>query len=196
MNDFIIQQINENYKIKQLLLENNEYIEQIKAITNTIIHAYQSENKIMICGNGGSAADAQHMAAELVSKFRFDRKALPAIALTTNSSILTSIGNDFDYNNIFERQVEAFGNQGDILIGISTSGNSKNITKAFKKAKGLGVISIALLGKDGGENKQYADMSLILPSNDTPRIQESHIMIIHIICDLVEKTLFSDFTYE
>lgn len=190
MNDFIINQINNSIKPKQLLLENEEYINKIKAIATIIVKAFKNRNKVLLCGNGGSAADAQHIAAEFVSKFRLDRKALAAIALTTNTSVLTSIGNDYIYNQIFERQVEAFGEKGDVLIGISTSGNSKNITKAFIKAKEMGVTSIALLGKDGGENKKYATVSIIVPSYDTPRIQESHIMIEHIICDIVEKILF------
>lgn len=190
MRDFIINQMRKSIEPKNIMIEDPEYIEKIELISSKIIDAYKSENKVLICGNGGSAGDAQHIAGEFVSKFRLERKALPAIALHTNTSVLTSIGNDYDYGFIFERQVEAFGQKGDILIGISTSGNSENITRAFKKAKELGVTSVGLLGKDGGENKEYSDISIIVPSNDTPRIQESHIMIGHIICDIVEKSLF------
>lgn len=190
MREFIQNQIKESIEAKEKILYDNEFLNKISKSAGLIIESYKKGNKVLICGNGGSAADSQHIAGELVSKFRIDRKALPAIALNTNTSILTAVGNDYDYSNIFERQVEAFGNQGDILIVISTSGNSKNITKALIKAKGLGVTTIALLGKDGGENSKYADISLIIPSNDTPRIQESHIMIGHIICDIVEKELF------
>lgn len=196
MQSFIIDQIRQSIEPKKLMLENEEFIEKIRLVSDKIIEVYKNGKKVLICGNGGSAADAQHIVGEFVSKFRLDRKALPAIALNTNTSILTSIGNDYDYGFIFERQLEAFGQKGDILIGISTSGNSENITRVFKKAKELGVISVGLLGKDGGKNKKYCDISIIVPSNDTPRIQESHIMIGHIICDIVEKSLFGDDKFE
>lgn len=192
MQNFVKKQIEESIEVKKNILENENYINKIIEISNLIINAYKKGNKVMICGNGGSAADSQHIAAEFVSKFRKDRKALPAIAMNTNTSTLTSIGNDYEYNRIFERQVEAFGKEGDVLIGISTSGGSKNISRAFMQAKQIGMTSVALLGKDGGENKNYADISFIVPSNDTPRVQESHIMIGHIICDIVEGTLFGE----
>lgn len=192
MKDFIVNEIQDSIQAKQLLIKDKNAIEEIKSAADKIIEAYKKGNKVLICGNGGSAGDSQHIAAEFVSKFRMDRRALPAIALTTNTSILTSIGNDYEYNKVFERQVEAYSKEGDILIGISTSGKSLNISRAFETAKRLGVFSIGLLGKDGGENKNYCDMTIIVPSYDTPRIQESHIMIGHIICDLVETSLFGE----
>ncbi|WP_185903657.1 D-sedoheptulose 7-phosphate isomerase [Hathewaya massiliensis] len=190
MIDLIKKYIHESIEPKKRILEDKEFLNLIENVANVIIEAFKRGNKVLVCGNGGSAADSQHMVGEFVSKFRLDRKALPAIALTTNSSILTSIGNDYEYKNIFERQVEALGNKGDILIGISTSGNSENITLAFKKAHEKGLTNIGLLGRDGGENKNHSDISIIVPSNDTARIQESHILIEHILCDLVEQNLF------
>lgn len=172
------------------MLQDERFIEQIEEMAVKIIEAYNNGKKVLIFGNGGSAADAQHIAGELVSKFRLVRNSLPAIALTTDTSIMTSIGNDFGFTHVFEKQVEGLANEGDIVIGISTSGGSKNISLAFKMARRKGAYTIALLGKDGGENRKHANMALIVPSDDTPRIQESHIMIAHIICDIVEKSLF------
>ncbi|URZ14867.1 D-sedoheptulose 7-phosphate isomerase [Clostridium felsineum] len=190
MRSLIENQIKSSIEAKQKLLGDDNFIESIQNIVNIVIKAYRSGNKVLICGNGGSAADSQHIAAEFVSKFKMDRNALPAIALTVNTSVLTSIGNDYDYKNIFERQVEAFGKEGDVIIGISTSGNSPNISLALKKAKALGMITIGFLGRDGGDNKNYCDVPMVVPSEDTPRIQEAHIMIGHIMCELVEKELF------
>lgn len=192
MKEFIISQIKDSIHVKEKMLLDEQYIKKINEIAQVILEAYNHKRKVMFCGNGGSAADAQHLTAELVSKFRINRAALPALSLNTNTSILTSIGNDYEYNYIFERQVEAMGQDGDVLIGISTSGNSNNIISAFKQAKKMGIRTIGLLGNDGGINKEYADISLIVPSNDTPRIQEGHIMIGHIICDIVEKSLFEE----
>ena len=143
-------------------------------------------------GNGGSAADAQHLACELVSKFNFDRKAIPSIALTTNTSILTAISNDYSFEKVFSRQVEGIAEKGDILIGISTSGTSKNVIEALKKGKEKGTINIAFIGNKKDKIKLYSDYLIDIPSNETPRIQEMHIIIGHIICDLVEKSLFGD----
>jgi D-sedoheptulose 7-phosphate isomerase len=142
----------------------------------------------LIAGNGGSAADAQHFAGEIVGRFKKERKGYPAIALTTDASIITSWANDYDFNTIFSRQIEALGKEGDVFLGISTSGNSKNIIEAVKKAKEMGIFCICLLGKDGGELKNLTDLSIIIPSDNTPRIQECHIMIIHIICEELEKS--------
>lgn len=192
MKEFIKKQIIESIAPKKAILENDVYLNEIENISNILIKAFKKGNKLMICGNGGSAADAQHIVGEFVSKFRIDRASLPAIALNTNTSIMTSIGNDYEYNFMFERQVEGLGKDGDVLIGISTSGNSKNITRAFTKAKSMGITTVGFLGRNGGENKEYADVAIIVPSNDTPRIQESHIMIGHIVCDIVEKTLFGE----
>jgi len=143
--------------------------------------------KLLLFGNGGSAADAQHIAAELTGRYKSERKGLPAIALTTDTSALTAIGNDYGYKEVFKRQIEALANKGDIVIGISTSGNSKNVIKALKKAKKKGCKTIGLSGKDGGEMNEVCDINIVVPSNDTPRIQEMHILIGHIICQSVDN---------
>lgn len=146
-------------------------------------------NKVLICGNGGSAADAQHFAAELTGRYKVNRRALPALALTTDTSALTAIGNDYGYEYIFSRQVEALAHREDLLFCISTSGNSKNIILAAQKSKEIGCKCIHLGGRDGGEMLKLADINLIIPSQDTPRIQEMHIFIIHCLCDMIEKSL-------
>ncbi|XRO75820.1 D-sedoheptulose 7-phosphate isomerase [Methanocaldococcus sp. 28A] len=175
-----------NVKIK--FIEENE--ENLKKAIEIILEALKNGNKILICGNGGSAADAQHFAAEIVGRFKLERKGLPAIALTTDTSILTAIGNDYGFKKIFERQVEALGKKGDVLIGISTSGNSENVIRAVNKAKEMKIYTIGLLGKGGGNLKDIVDLALIVPSNDTARIQECHLTIYHVICEEVEKRLF------
>jgi D-sedoheptulose 7-phosphate isomerase len=147
-------------------------------------------NKLLVMGNGGSAADSQHFAAEIVGRFKLERRALPAIALSTDTSILTAIGNDYGFDAVFSRQVEALAAPGDIVVGISTSGNSPNVLKALNMAKARGCRTIGLLGKDGGSIKAACDLALVVPTEDTPRIQEGHITIIHIVCDLVEKAIF------
>ncbi|MBI4731594.1 MAG: D-sedoheptulose 7-phosphate isomerase [Chloroflexi bacterium] len=165
--------------------------EVIKQIANAIIRCFRQGNKLLICGNGGSAADAQHVAGEFVNRFRYDHAALPAIALTTDTSILTCIGNDSAFENIFSRQVEALAKQGDILVGISTSGGSPNILKALDTARALGVTTITFTGENGREKMGIkSDLSLVVPSTDTPRIQESHIFVWHVICGAVERALF------
>lgn len=162
----------------------------IESVVSLLAQAYRSGNKLLVMGNGGSAADAQHLAAEMVGRFKLERRALPALALTTDSSILTAVGNDYGFERAFSRQVEAHAVAGDVVIGISTSGNSPNVSLALQLAALSGCRTVALLGKDGGSIKDLAELSLIVPSDDTPRIQEGHITIIHIICDLVEKELF------
>ena len=152
--------------------------------------ALRSGNKLLVMGNGGSAADAQHFAAEIVGRFKLERRALPALALSTDSSILTAVGNDYGFESIFSSQVEAHAVAGDVVVGISTSGNSPNVQLALQLAAETGCRTIALLGKDGGSIKDVAELSLVIPSHDTPRVQEGHITIIHILCDLVEKALF------
>lgn len=179
--------INESIDVKKNLLEQ---VEIIQKVTNLILIALKNGNKILICGNGGSAADSQHFAAELIGRYKIDRKSLPAIALTTDTSILTSIGNDYSYDEVFSKQVEGLGNENDILIGISTSGNSKNILNAIDVAKSKKMLVISLLGKDGGSMKQKSDEKIIVSSSNTPRIQEAHILIIHIICEIVEKEIY------
>ncbi len=156
------------------------------------LHTYRNHGKILIAGNGGSAADAQHFAGELVSRFYFDRPALSAIALTTDSSILTAIGNDYGYEDVFARQVQAHGRTGDVFIGISTSGNSPNILKAIEAAKAIGVFVIGLTGRSGGKMKPLCDICLCAPTDSTPRIQECHLVIEHTLCACIEDALFSE----
>ena len=154
-------------------------------ITDTLAHG----NKVLLCGNGGSAADAQHIAAELTGRYKTERRGLPGIALTTDTSALTAIGNDFGYDKVFERQVEALANKGDLLIGISTSGNSANVLNALQKAKSMGCRTIGLSGRGGGEMNTLCDINIVVPSDDTPRIQEMHILIGHIMCQSVDDAL-------
>jgi D-sedoheptulose 7-phosphate isomerase len=153
---------------------------------------YRNGKKILLAGNGGSAADAQHIAAELVGRYGFDRPSIPSIALTTDTSSLTAIGNDYGYDKVFSRQLEGLGSKGDLFIGISTSGNSENIINAFKSAKEKSIATLALVGRGGGKMAQMADYSITVPSDSTPRIQESHILIGHILCDIIEKELFGN----
>jgi len=190
LKQFIEKQVNDSINVKRSILENNEILKLVSKISLEIIKAYKNGNKVLIAGNGGSAADAQHMAGELVSRFYFDRPGLPAISLTTDSSIITAIGNDYSYNRIFSRQIESNGQSGDIFIGISTSGNSKNIIEALVQSKKQGIINIGLTGKDGGTMKHQCDYCVCVPSKETPRVQESHLLIEHIICSIVEEELF------
>jgi D-sedoheptulose 7-phosphate isomerase len=174
--------------LEQTVEQTGDMIDQI---TEAIIRCFQQGSKLLICGNGGSAADAQHVAGEFVNRFRYDHAALPAIALTTDSSILTCVANDSGFENIFSRQVEALSKPGDILVGISTSGGSSNILKALEAARALGLTTIAFTGENGREKMgQKCNLCLVVPSTDTPRIQESHIFIWHVICGIVERTLF------
>jgi len=165
-------------------------IPKIETAAKAWITALKNGNKIMFCGNGGSAADAQHLAGELIGRFLINRQALPAIALTTDSSILTCLANDFGFETVFARQIEGLAKKGDVLVGISTSGNSPNVQSALEKAKAMGCYTIGLLGGDGGSIAKVADLSIIVSSKETPRVQESHITIGHIICGLVEEELF------
>jgi D-sedoheptulose 7-phosphate isomerase len=169
-------------------------VEPIAVCARLLTSALKNGHKVLTIGNGGSAADAQHLAAELVGRFLMERKALPAIALTTDTSILTAVGNDYGFDEVFKRQVEALAHPGDILIGISTSGNSTNVVRALEAGREIGVTTIGLLGRDGGEIGKLVDLALTVPSLDTPRIQEAQLFIIHILCDLVEKDLFNSDT--
>ena len=164
--------------------------EAITASVAMLVDALRNGKKILLMGNGGSAADAQHFAAEMVGRFLMERKALPAIALTTDTSILTAVGNDYGFDEIFERQVEALAEPGDVVFGISTSGKSVNVKRAIEAGKNIGAKTLGLLGCDGGDIASVVDLHLTVPSSETPRIQEAHLVIIHIICDLVEKGLF------
>jgi D-sedoheptulose 7-phosphate isomerase len=179
-------------EIKELLLKNTETHKTILSIVEVICNAFERGNRVIFCGNGGSAADAQHLAAELSGRFYKDRKALPAEALHCNTSYLTAVANDYDYDSIYSRLVDGVMNPGDILIGISTSGNSTNIVKAFEVANGKNITTISLTGMDGGKLNNISDYILKVPSTDTPRIQESHILLGHIICELVELKLFGN----
>jgi len=168
------------------------YTQVIEEISQRLIDALNDKGKILIIGNGGSAADSQHMAAELVGRFKKNRPPIPAIALTTDTSILTAVGNDFGFEEVFCRQVEALGQKNDILLIFSTSGNSKNLIKAANVAKNKHITTIALLGKGGGKLKNIVDLPLVVQADDTPRIQEMHILIIHIISEIIEQILFPD----
>ena len=179
----------ESIQVKKDILTSNKLLELIEEASLIIINAYKSGKKVLLAGNGGSAADAQHIAAELVSKFYKNRPALNAIALTTNTSILTAVGNDYSHEHIFARQIEAYGNEGDIYITISTSGNSKNIIKSIKKAKEKGLKIIGLTGMKACDMDNLCDLTIKVPSEKTPKIQEAHIMIGHIISGLVEERL-------
>jgi len=183
----IAQRLEESAWIKKAIAKSN--IGEIERIVKFIITAYKTGGKVVLFGNGGSAADAQHIAGELVGQFALKRQALPAIALTTNTSILTAVANDYGYDAVFSRQIEALVNEKDVVIGISTSGNSPNVIEAIKLAKMKGAKTIGLTGGNGGKLAEVADLVLIVPSDITPRIQEAHITIGHIVCELVEKEL-------
>lgn len=176
---------------KQQLLQNEVILETIEKAIETISTAFKNGNSVYFCGNGGSAADAQHLAAEFSGRFYTDRKALPAEALHCNTSYLTAVANDYSFDVIYSRLIDGIGKKGDILIGLSTSGNSTNIIKAFEKAKEKGMTTIGFTGQTGGKMKDVSDLLLNVPSTDTPRIQECHIMLGHIICQLVEEKLFT-----
>ncbi len=189
MLDSIRVQLQEQREV--LLRIENELAGEIAEAVAMIAATFSAGNKLLIMGNGGSAADAQHFAAEMVGRFMLERRPLPAIALTTDTSALTAIGNDYGFDTIFSRQVEALAAAGDMVIGISTSGNSANIALALQSARSIGCRTIALLGKGGGSINGLVDLPIVVPSAVTPRIQEGHITIIHILCDLLERTLFA-----
>jgi D-sedoheptulose 7-phosphate isomerase len=190
MKKYIEKNIMESIDAKTKLLENEALMEMIENVALECIDAYRRGNKVLVCGNGGSASDAQHLVGELVGRYMKERDGIPAIALTANSTVVTAIANDYDYESVFSKQVRAYGNKGDVLIGISTSGNSKNVVKAFKEAHDIGIKTVGFTGKTGGKMKDYSDFLLNMPSDSTPRIQEMHIMVIHIICGLIEDGIF------
>ena len=190
LKHYIENQISKSIEAKQKILNDESLLAQIKQAGLKCIEIYKNGNKTLIAGNGGSAADAQHIAGEFVSRFYFDRPGIPSIALTTDTSILTAIGNDYGYERLFARQLEANGVKGDLFIGISTSGNSKNILEALKVCKNKGIFSVGLSGQSGGAMQEFCDICIRVPSNETPRIQESHILIGHMICAIVEEELF------
>jgi len=183
----IARYLKESIEVKEMVID--KQIGNIEKAVQLFIETYSRGNKVIAFGNGGSAADAQHLVGELVGRYKAERKALPAIALTTDSSVVTAIANDYGYDHVFERQIEANAVKGDLIVGISTSGNSPNVINAVKKAKELECKILGLTGKDGGKLQELCDVAIVIPSNNTPRIQEVHIAIIHIICELLDKNL-------
>jgi D-sedoheptulose 7-phosphate isomerase len=188
MENIILKRFKESSEVKNRFLR--ESLPKLLDVIKLISHTFEAGNKLFFFGNGGSAADAQHLAAEFVNRYVMDRPPLPAIALTTDASILTSVSNDFAFNEIFAKQIRALGKEKDVAIGITTSGNSPNVVKAFEVAKEMGMKTIAFTGNDGGVVAKMADFPLIVPSTSTPRIQEAHILIGHILCEMVEHYLF------
>lgn len=191
MSEKIKQIIASSIETKKAILANEGMIKLLNDCSVAITEAFRDGNKVLFCGNGGSAADAQHLAAEFSGRFYTDRDALPAEALHCNTSYLTAVANDYSYDVVYARMIKGIGNPGDVLIGLSTSGNSKNIVEAFKAAKLKNMITVGLTGASGGIMKEMSDYLFNVPSSDTPRIQESHIMLGHIICQLVEENYFS-----
>ena len=190
--EIILREINDSISVKQKMLEDAELLQSVDKVANECVEAYSRGNRVLLAGNGGSAADAQHIAAEFVSRYAFDRPGLPAIAFTTDTSILTAIGNDYGYEQIFRRQLQSNGRQGDIFIGISTSGNSPNVLAALQCAQELGITSVGLTGQGDTKMREHCDYYIRVPSESTPRIQESHIVLGHIICGIVEDALFEN----
>ena len=187
MKPDVAKHIHESIAVKQQIL--SALLPQIEKAAASIAECLRRGNKLLFFGNGGSASDSQHLAAEFVGRYEKERRAWPAIALTTDTSILTAVGNDYGFDRVFERQIEALGKKGDVLFAISTSGNSKNVLKGVQKAKELGLFVIGLTGGSGGELKALADLPIVIPSKKTSRIQESHIMIGHILCECVDELL-------
>jgi len=190
MQEYIKNQILETRRIMDAMAADSRIQETLERAALICIQSLQSGGRILLAGNGGSAADAQHIAGEFVSRFAFDRPGLPAIALTTDTSILTAIGNDYGYEKLFARQVQAHGKAGDVFIGYSTSGKSPNVIAAFKEARGLGVTTIGLTGNRGGPMRELCDVLFEVPSADTPKIQEGHAVLGHVLCGLVEQAIF------
>lgn len=192
MQERIQREIRASLELKQRLLQMPEILAEIEQASHVIIKSLKTRHKLLLAGNGGSAADAQHLAAEFVNKFNFDRPGLPALALTTDTSILTSIANDSTFARVYSRQISALGNEGDVFIGISTSGKSVNIVEALKEAKQKNIVTIGMTGASGKLLKDLCDICICAPSEETPRIQEIHILIGHIICSIVEEELFME----
>ncbi len=180
----------ESAQVKIQFIQNEENVGKIMDVTKRILAAYRKGNKVLFFGNGGSACDASHLAAELVNRYKKDRDGLPALALATDMAVVTSIGNDYDYTELFSRQIKAMGNKGDVAIAISTSGNSPNVLKAVEVARQKGLITVGFTGKDGGKLAGLVDYAFIVPSNNTARIQEAHITLGHLLCELIEDEMF------
>lgn len=190
MKSVILAQMNEAARVMSSMHRDSALVANLESAANACIVCLKSGGKVLLAGNGGSAADAQHIAGEFVSRFLFDRPGLPAIALTTDTSILTAIGNDYGYEKLFARQVQALGNKGDVFIAYSTSGKSPNILRAFEEARANGLVCVGLTGNRGGPMRDLCDYLLEVPSADTPKIQEGHLVLGHILCGLVEKAIF------
>ncbi|MBW2116719.1 MAG: D-sedoheptulose 7-phosphate isomerase [Deltaproteobacteria bacterium] len=188
MKEIIKKELADSLKVKETFIREN--VEDLILLAERIALAFTGDCKLLICGNGGSAADAQHIAAEFVNRYTFERPPLPAMALTTDTSVITSIGNDYSFDDIFSKQVKALGMEGDILLSISTSGNSKNVLSAARDARSQGMYTAGFIGYDGGKLAKMVDMALVVESNATPRIQEAHILAGHIICRLVDYIIF------
>lgn len=184
--------VNSSIDVKNKIVNNETILGTIKNTASAIVNCYKNGGKVLFCGNGGSAADAQHLAAELSGRFYFNRPPLEAEALHVNSSYVTAVANDFSYDDIYSRYVDGVGKPGDVILGFSTSGNSENIVRALQVAKDKNMITVGLTGETGGKMKELSDFLLNVPSKDTPRIQESHIMLGHIICEIVEHQLFAE----
>jgi len=187
----IQQLVKSSIDAKEAVLADEALLEKVQVVSDLISEAFRADKKVLFCGNGGSAADAQHLAAEFSGRFYFDRDPLFSEALHVNTSYVTAVANDYSYDQIYSRLIKAKGRQGDVLIGLSTSGNSKNVIEAFKQGKENGMITIAMTGESGGNMKDQCDHLLNMPSSDTPRIQECHMLLGHIICQLVEEALFT-----
>lgn len=191
MREYIRSNIRESIETKKELLSNEEILSTIEEVCRVCIETYEKGNKIMVCGNGGSASDAQHMTGELVGRYKMERAGIPAIALNANAAVMTALGNDYDYDSIFAKQVVALGKKGDVLFAISTSGNSRNTVLACEAAKKMGITVVALTGNTGGILKTLCDYIINVPSDNTPRIQEMHILVIHSICGIIERELYN-----
>lgn len=191
MKEYIRGNIEESIETKKKLLNDERLLQAIEEVSRVCIEAYEKGNKIMVCGNGGSASDAQHMTGELVGRYKLERAGIPAIALNANAAVMTALGNDYDYESIFAKQVVALGKNEDILFVISTSGNSQNTVLACEAAKKMGIITVALTGNGGGKLGELCDFVINVPSDNTPRIQEMHILVIHSICGLIERELYN-----
>jgi D-sedoheptulose 7-phosphate isomerase len=190
--DLVRDRIQSSINVKQALLKDSAFHDLVAQVAMQIVKSLRADGKVLFFGNGGSAADAQHLAAEFTGRYLRERRALPALALHANTSALTAIGNDYGFDFVFARQLEALGKEGDVAVGISTSGNSSNVVRAMEVAKSKSIYTVALVGASGGAMKELADCALCMPSNETPRIQECHILTGHLICEIVEQTLFDE----
>lgn len=191
MREYIRENIQESIEAKMQLLQDERIVELIEQVAKVSIEAYKNGKKILVCGNGGSASDAQHMTGELVGRYKMERAGIPAIALNANVAVMTAIGNDYDYGSIFAKQVKALGQEGDVLFAISTSGNSANTVLACQQAKEMGIKTVGLTGAGGGRMMELCDYTIDVPSNNTPRVQEMHILIIHALCGIIERELYN-----